>query len=1135
MKLSTTKFRLIFLGLLFPFLLHAQNKVSLSQLWKTDVKTFIENSPVLAHLSGNEESQVVVAGREDLIALDANGNEIWKYRSKGRYMMSPAILERQGKSPLIYTNDNLGDLRCHDNKGKVLWESKLSTACSWSAPAIGDLNDDGNFAVIQGDESGSIFAFNALSGKLIWKSVMKGMPSSAALGNLDGKSGLEIAYVSTEGILSVFHPDGSKFWEHHIGGTSQTWGNATPVIFVASDGQPRIFAASGNGEAFCFSADGKQLWSKKVKGAVASTLSVGDIDQDGTADLFLITQLGVIYRFKEDGVVLWNIDMQGRTLGSGSIVDLNGDGNLEYIFCTQDGHLQAIEMNGTTVFDYNFGHRTINETPTFGEVSKKSAGLEMVLTGGESGLVYCFKTTAQTGAKNHWITSGGNNAKNNFWSGLTSRNQLRMVPIKLTWNELFLGEDICFDVFNPIPAEELMSIEASCTHPDGRYQSVTSKLAGSHSQIFLPFNGLASGTYHFKWSLASATGKLLLSGERSINLTPFQNEKSLVQASLNQLRETSEKVRSQRPDLSMALYQEANSIKMQYEEIQPLQVQSLSVISPTQFDIVERSLALTLNAKKAIKIARLAEASLALATNTTLLPFEGKLWENQDREETIPAFATNSISIHRSLVAGENEPISLNLFNLISRNVSARILTDSIPPGINITLNHSVPTIDAIGNQAWDALPELDESQMVSIPSLSTKEIWITVFCSSEVKAGHYKIPVIVQAINGTDVQNGSGSPQNMPLPTIRAEIELEVLNFKMAPQGMIRLCAWGSYDKASIQNLLDHGNTVFVVPQGKSAGTQIGFDFSEQDKIVSELKGHDVFLLISGLPDMVKENELGTSNERLNNYLTKLTDHLASSGIDKKHFAFYPYDEPGGVGWSMIDKLVLFAKMVKSKDPELQMYMDGGGEAPMFKAMQPYLDVWCVGYNALPEKGPVMDIVRNDPASLLWSYDCSYSYARPMGPNIKNINIVAQFRISALAALRWNATGIGYWSFNLGDDMWGRTMLEYPLVYKGREKPINSRRWEAVREGVEDYRILLGLKEYLGQNLKTMKVESRQRIEKLLTSMTALIDQSDKEMKLGMSRKVMDVTNSEEAIIQFRKEMMDCVKEINDSGSKGL
>ncbi|MCK9411910.1 MAG: PQQ-binding-like beta-propeller repeat protein [Prolixibacteraceae bacterium] len=1108
-------------------LLQAQNKVNLTQLWKTDVKSFLENSPVLAHLSGGDESQVIVAGREDLIALDGNGNEIWKYRSKGRYMMSPSVWEQKGQPTLLYTADNGGYLRCHNNKGKVLWEAKLKAPCSWSAPAIADLKEDGVTTIVQGDESGSIFAFEALSGKPVWKAAIKGMPSSAAVGDLDGKKGLEIVYLSTKGILTVLHADGTIFWKQNIGGTCQTWGNSAPVIFVASDGQPRIFAASGNGEAFCFSAKGTCLWSRQVKGAVASTLSAGDFDQNGVADLFLITQLGVIYRFTENGELLWNIDMQGRTLGSGSLIDLNRDGGLEYIFCTQDGHLQALDQHGGIVFDYNFDHRTINETPTFGEISKKSSGLEMVLTGGESGLVYCFRSSSPIGAKKQWTTAGGSETKCNYSSCLTSKSQLSMIPMHLNWNELYLGEDICFDVFNPNTTNELISIEASCSHPDGKYQSVTSKLAGHHSQIFLPFSGKSPGNYRFKWSLTSPTGKLLLSGDRAVNLTPFQNEKSLVQSCLKRLRETGTKAQLQRPDLSDALFQEAETIDRQFTVLQPQQEISLAGNQPEQGDIAVKSYQFTKRTLKALKIAELAESSLSLSANTTLIPFEGDLWENKGREDVLPAVASNSIKIARSMVAGENEPISLNLFNLIGRSVTTRIEADSIPGGIKFNLQHSVATMDALGKPAWDALPELDESQTISIPSLSSKEIWITITCASGTKAGHYKIPVIIRALNGAGVQNGPASPQNVSLPIVRADIELDILNFGMAPQGAIRLCAWGSYDKSTIRNLLDHGNTVFIVPQGKSKDNRTDFDFTAQDKIVDELSGNDVFLLLSGLPDVLKEKDLGGSSPELNLYLDKLTAHLASKGIDKKHFAFYPYDEPGGIGWSVIDKLVLFGKMLKAKDPELLVYMDGGGEAPMFKAMQPYLDVWCVGYNELPNKSPVMDIVRNDPGSLLWSYDCSYSYARPMGPNIKSINIVGQFRISALAAFRWNATGIGYWSYNLGDDMWGRTMLEYPLVYKGTGKPINSRRWEAVREGVEDYRILVSLKAKLQKGSNSLTSNAKYKIEQLLKSVANLIDQSDREMKLGMSSKVMDVTNSDEAVRKIRNEMMECVRQL--------
>jgi hypothetical protein len=111
---------------------------------------------------------------------------------------------------------------------------------------------------------------------------------------------------------------------------------------------------------------------------------------------------------------------------------------------------------------------------------------------------------------------------------------------------------------------------------------------------------------------------------------------------------------------------------------------------------------------------------------------------------------------------------------------------------------------------------------------------------------------------------------------------------------------------------------------------------------------------------------------------------------------------------------------------------------------------------------------------------------------------------------------------------MWGRIALEYPLVYKGTTKPINSRRWEAVRESIEDYRIVNSLKALRDQNGSTLTSESKNRIDTLLLSIYSFIDQSDKEMKLGMSRKVMDVTNSEEAVIKLRKELMDCIRSIN-------
>ena len=177
-----------------------------------------------------------------------------------------------------------------------------------------------------------------------------------------------------------------------------------------------------------------------------------------------------------------------------------------------------------------------------------------------------------------------------------------------------------------------------------------------------------------------------------------------------------------------------------------------------------------------------------------------------------------------------------------------------------------------------------------------------------------------------------------------------------------------------------------------------------------------------------------------------------------------YPFDEPGGVGWTLVNQLVEFGKQVRAINPDLMMYVDGGGELPMFQAMAPYIDIWCPSIYMLAEKTPVMDVVRKS-GKMHWSYNCGYGYSRPVGPNLKNMNLVGDYRNAALFALRHNATGIGYWCYNMGGDPWGRIDMEYMLVYPGRTGPVTSRRWEAVREGIEDYRIVSALRKRLTED----------------------------------------------------------------------
>ena len=197
-----------------------------------------------------------------------------------------------------------------------------------------------------------------------------------------------------------------------------------------------------------------------------------------------------------------------------------------------------------------------------------------------------------------------------------------------------------------------------------------------------------------------------------------------------------------------------------------------------------------------------------------------------------------------------------------------------------------------------------------------------------------------------------------------------------------------------------------------------------------------------------------------------------------------------------------------------------------MFEALNEIAAIWCPGYYSLPDNTPVTDYLRQSHKTL-WTYDCGYAYSRPIGANTKTTNIVGQYRLPALFAFHYGATGIGYWCYNVGPTMWDPIKPEYPLVYKNPDGThTSSRRWEAVRESVEDARILIALREKL-KNPKTCAT-AKLRIQHLLeTTLPAIAEQSLREVTLGVARYVIDASNHNGTVETLRREMLDCVESL--------
>jgi outer membrane protein assembly factor BamB len=1117
--------------LLFPVLLTAASEAQFEfpAVWQKDLQTLLESAATVADIRGHGHDEVVIAGREELFAFDARGNELWRWRTKARFMTYPAVLSRPGQSSLIYAADNGGLLTCVDGLGKEVWHAQLKGPSSWSASVVCDLDGDGQAEVVQTDEAGTVWAFAALTGRVLWQTSVKGAPVSPAVGDLDGDGKPEVVVATGEGLVAAINGSGRVLWQRSIGGSSPTWATAAPVIFAGSDGLGRVVVASSRGECLCLNRNGEILWRHPTRGAAASTISVGDLDQDGRADICLVTQTGVIYRFDEDGQLVWEIDMQGRSLAPGAILDLDNDGKLEYVLCTQSGLMLVLNNQGEIRYRHQFDHRTINVTPAFGRVSLDSPTLQLVIPGGESGALYCLGSVAATNVTAHWRAYRGDARNSGSWFGLRRSVSAGMAPVNLAADSVFAGEDIRFVVRDPKPGNGPLTATAVCIRPDGSRVGGTTTVLGVNGELLLPLDVAAPGTYQFHWTLEDAAAHPLAAGERSVFLQPFANDRALLARAQATLRAAADSTERFLPQSAAALRREARSLESDAKDLEPLQEAMAGNTAGAIQAVLGKTSTLTKQARRSLRLAQLTAQATELGPATSLVAFEGSLWENRNVDQQLPDRAENPLQLHRVAVPGEHEPVALDLFNLTDHELLVRVHFEGMTNGMLVTAHRSLAVPTSLGEVSWDPLPELDETSTLSIPSLGTRELWLDVDLRA-VTPGEHQFRVRLQALNGAGVLDDPGHPHIVPPPESLVQIALRVLPFTLAPPGDFRLCTWGAPEEPQVDDLLAHGNNVFCVAYPEANhdidGRLAGSDSSKLDAVLARFHGQDVFLLFTGLPGLRAEMGTAAYQKDLKTFLDDLVTHLTGLGFDTNHFALYPVDEPGGAGWNAVRQVVQFGKLVRAANPNVMIYVDGGGELPMFESLAPYTDIWCPGIYMLPDKSPLMELVRKT-GKQLWSYNCAYGYSRPAGANLKNMNLVADYRAAALFALRHGATGIGFWCYNMGGDPWGRIDMEYMLVYPGRGKPVTSRRWEAVREGIEDYRILAALRKCVAGDAGAKISEgARDRIRRLLdVRLPSLLDQSFAEMTRGLGRRVIDASNNDATIAAFRQEMLECVQ----------
>lgn len=357
---------------------------------------------------------------------------------------------------------------------------------------------------------------------------------------------------------------------------------------------------------------------------------------------------------------------------------------------------------------------------------------------------------------------------------------------------------------------------------------------------------------------------------------------------------------------------------------------------------------------------------------------------------------------------------------------------------------------DSTGQPTEDALLPLNQAHVLHLGAKETRTLWLTV-------RSHGLAPGTVR---GT-LQFASLLGYDKPVET---PIEVNVSRARLPEKGVYRHCNWLSIPadaqlrEAVLKDAIEHGTNVFIVSPARvkltREGTVESADSKAHDDLVARLKDH-AFLLISGSvgvqwpegwtppPDVEQKGQEAA--------LRWYAGHVQAVGLDFANFAFYLQDEPGLMGDDAnYRQWVELVRRVKRIEPRFQVYANpaGGARAAVLKPVEELVDVW----------QPDLHLVRDEPQELSALFGRAKHYWHYEAPaDQRNLDPLGFYRAKPWVAFQLGMTGGGYWVYHYSN-MWqpdAKRGTEYGVVYMTDSGPVTTKRWEASRDGAEDFELL--------------------------------------------------------------------------------
>ncbi len=447
-------------------------------------------------------------------------------------------------------------------------------------------------------------------------------------------------------------------------------------------------------------------------------------------------------------------------------------------------------------------------------------------------------------------------------------------------------------------------------------------------------------------------------------------------------------------------------------------------------------------------------------------------WEKLAKTALPTASFKECKTINLAMGGNEYESAGFVLTNFSGKttNFSVTTKTGVIP----VTLRQAVWVTSFSGKEVNDALPLLEGK--ISIPSGESREIWLTLY-SRGVKPGSYTTEVTVKA---------------QGLAASKVSLKTKVYPVSLPDDKPIYTSYWDyvvpawigpELAGAMVKDLKQHYVIVPVVHpwpvrlQVNPDGT-LKEDYKDLDGVLDCYSAmNPKMLCLSWNPDAYLENIPGYEffgdkwKALFKEYLNGLVGHLKEKGWDYSKFVIHPYDE------RLDAKVCQMAKLIKEIDPKILVMANSTGTPDDIKNIAPYVDIFMPHYaNFMYDQ---TEEVRNLATKLLPKSDkFLWTYTNCVPPFPQEASPYADYRLAVWRAWQKGMGGFGYWVYcykghwndykNADGENWSVVYLakdkDAPAGLSKKELVVTSKRWEATREGVEDYVYLRLLKDKLAK-----------------------------------------------------------------------